>query len=146
MPVFAAIPCRVSYIWSKCRKAFFVLSLAGQHVFYIAYAAYHPEFSPFFLSLFRRSRRRSPCCKKCRKTLRQRRFAQFLLFFTKRKSASRNKTSLSVLPIFPSGLPASFTISLQSVRILPREPVMNGGFLSRFPKRAAQLQLQTKES
>ena len=100
----------------------------------------------FFLSKSRRTRCGSLCCKKCRKTLRQRRFAQFLLFFTKRKSASRNKTSLSVLPIFPSGLPASFTISLQSVRILPTEPVMNGGFLSRFPKRAAQLQLQTKES
>ena len=96
----AAIPCRISCTWSKCRKAVFGLSLAGQPVFYIAYAAYHPEFSPFFLSLFRRSRRRSPCCKNCRKTLRQRRFAQFLLFFTKRKPATRNRTFLSVLPIF----------------------------------------------
>lgn len=69
----------------------------------------------FFLSKSRRTRCGSLCCKKCRKTLRQRRFAQFLLFFTKRKSASRNKTFLSVLPIFPSGLPASFTISLQKL-------------------------------
>lgn len=103
-------------------------------VFYIAYAAYHPEFSPFFLSLFRRSRRISPCCKNCRKTLRQRRICTVFAVFTKRKSDTRNRAFLSVLPILSSGLPVSFTFSSQSARILPMELVMDGGILSRFPK------------